>query len=474
MPNWTLVGRIECDNGKQVKWQVPQGVSALKLRLRGGGGGGTLSGSGVPGQGGIVKAEVHDVLPEEIVTIVVGCQGQDGNGETGGSGGPGARMGGNGGNGINGAGGGGGSTAVIFKHGIIVIGGGGGASYFQDGGSGGQIGDNGNDQSAGGRGATPNGPGMGGTAPSGKNGENGHYDGGGGNGAIGANRQGEFGGGGGGAGYRGGGGGAANASVASVAERDAVISGGGGGGGGGSGYAASLFKNVIFETGGNNGDGNVEIFATYFRVTETLSKEKVALCEKGIGITNTLYVSGFPHLSNLTATFSIFHSTEQNPLKSFTVPVTSKDVISPLFIPQDIGTYTWITYLQRRGIEIYKTERGQVLKVLSGDLALDIFMCYSHELITCSVKLKGTCSQRGFLSCVLSLDDAEDGEKSELMSITLAAEGDATHKLPTFIVKKKGVYTWKVTFVTKSGSQSVSSFQSVLVSGVCGCFHFLM
>jgi hypothetical protein len=237
------------DLGGPEIFTVPDGVTTVEVDAKGAAGG--ASGGVAGGQGGEESGSLS-VTPGEILTVVVGGQGNGPTGTAGGDGGDGG--GGGGGTGATGnaggAGGGGGSFVFDDSGDLVVAAGGGGGSGNGtcsttdpvDGGvGGGDIGDAGG-CNEGGHGATQSGPGAGGADSGGSTdgtigsgpAEGDDPGAGGGGGSA------DFGGGGGGGGYYGGGGGADD-----------------NGGGGGSGFDGGLTHPNTPITGDNDGDGVV-------------------------------------------------------------------------------------------------------------------------------------------------------------------------------------------------------------------------
>ena len=207
--------------GNTQTFVVPSGVTLIMSTVYGAQGG---AGNTPGGLGGETVSKIH-VTPAEVLTIDVGCQGQNADGNSNGVQASGGWNGGADG-GTNGGGGGGGSTDIKYGASILEVaggGGGGGGTVSTDspgngGSSGGYVGYGGNpdsqDTQHGGQGASTSGAGSGGSSTNG-------YDGG--NGSFGKGGNGGSDGGGGGGGYYGGGGGAGNYSSG--------YSGAGGGGG---------------------------------------------------------------------------------------------------------------------------------------------------------------------------------------------------------------------------------------------------
>jgi prepilin-type N-terminal cleavage/methylation domain-containing protein len=207
--------------GNTQTFVVPSGVTLVMATVYGAQGG---AGNTPGGLGGETVSKIH-VTPAEVLTIDVGCQGQNADGNSNGVQASGGWNGGADG-GTNGGGGGGGATDIRYGAQILEVaggGGGGGGTVSTDspgngGSSGGYVGYGGNpdaqDQQHGGNGASTSSAGAGGTSNNGANGGDGTFGKGGSGGSDG---------GGGGGGYYGGGGGAGNYSGG--------YSGAGGGGG---------------------------------------------------------------------------------------------------------------------------------------------------------------------------------------------------------------------------------------------------
>jgi hypothetical protein len=248
---------------------IPDGATALRVTVAGGSGAAGQNGA-AGGDGGIVTATIGIGTVITAGTLIHIAAGAQGSGTSGGQigAGPGDSTGGDGGGGTYPGGGGGGVSFVgtpIFH--IVVAGGGGGGGGDTGGGAGGDgganggstgitngvNGDNANTAGGGQAGYDNGGTGTGGTFGAGGNtGIDGSAgsgvpalnggDGGASNGVGG-------GGGGGGSGYGGGGGGGG----------DSLAGNGGGGGGGGAGYVEPGCTDISGTTGGNSGDGYVNI-----------------------------------------------------------------------------------------------------------------------------------------------------------------------------------------------------------------------
>ena len=245
---------VSCtDAGGREIFTVPDGVATVEVDAKGAAGG--ASGGVAGGQGGEESGGLT-VTPGEVLTVVVGGQGNGPSGTAGGDGGDGG--GGGGGTGATGdaggAGGGGGSFVFDDSGDLVVVAGGGGGSGSGtcsttdpvDGGvGGGDIGDTGG-CNEGGQGATQSAAGAGGFDSGGPtdgttgSGPAAGGDPGAGGGGGSADSGGGDGGGGGGGGYYGGGGGADD-----------------NGGGGGSGFDGGLTHANPPVTGDNAGDGVV-------------------------------------------------------------------------------------------------------------------------------------------------------------------------------------------------------------------------
>lgn len=244
-------------NGAQT-WTVPLGVYSIDVKLWGAGGGAntapTNESSG--GGGGFVKGSLS-VTPGQVLTIIVGSGGGDGNGTYGGGGQPSFGLGGSSGGGRSAirsgtielvtAGGGGGAAdddncgnnnicGVSVCRNAYGGGGGGLVGGSGGGGDGGCVADRGNggSQVAGGVANTTGNGGQGGSGS--------QFQGGAGGNGSGCNTA--YGGGGGGGGWFGGSGG--SSSCGSGGDDSA------GGGGGGSSYVALLTGTVVNLQGATN------------------------------------------------------------------------------------------------------------------------------------------------------------------------------------------------------------------------------
>jgi Domain of unknown function (DUF1996)/Glycine rich protein len=209
---------------------VPDGVESISVQAAG------AAGDGLGANAGGETDATLAVTPGEQLTLIVGDQGAAGSGGYGDGGGG------------DGNGGGGGTFVSDANSLLIAAGGGGGSAGSSDGGAGAGVGQSavdggGSDTVTGGYGATPDGPGAGGSvfdpgcscllhAADGSGPATDTSPGAGGDGS---------GGGGGGGGYYGGGGGAQ------------------GGGGGGSGYADPAATSVLGTVGANSGAGFVTL-----------------------------------------------------------------------------------------------------------------------------------------------------------------------------------------------------------------------
>jgi RHS repeat-associated protein len=238
-------------SGKSTWWQVPGGVSAIRVEAWGAQGGNQFGGvRGYGGLGGHVEATVP-VSSDEWLLINVG-----GMGSQAGSGASGAGYNGGGSGREDGWGGGGASDVrrggVTFANRVLVAGGGGGAGSAATpvhgaGGSGGALvgrtGEKSSCDAPGGAGGTQS---AGGTGGPGSNDltTQGRWGIGGQGGDFNAD------GGGGGGGYYGGGGGSATCGGAGTAAA---------GGGGGSSFSAADVTGVLHETGVHDGNGLIKI-----------------------------------------------------------------------------------------------------------------------------------------------------------------------------------------------------------------------
>ena len=164
--------------GSPQLFQVPAGVHTLTATVAGGSGGTAqdlaASGLAAGGPGGLVVARVP-VIPGELLTVVVGGRGGDGNHSGGtipggyGGGGDGQSMTAT----FESSGAGGGGSFVFHDAAVLVAAGGGGGAgdghTYTAGGAGGAGGNGADGQSdgaaGGGAGATSSGPGAGGTGP---------------------------------------------------------------------------------------------------------------------------------------------------------------------------------------------------------------------------------------------------------------------------------------------------------------------
>jgi hypothetical protein len=266
-------------------WVVPAGVCSVWIDALGASGGDAIAPGddndplivSPGGEGGEAKARIA-VTPGETLWVFVGGEGEDtepvpatdeyvlageGGFNGGGDGGPGGVDPGDEENGDGAAGGGGASDVrqggSDLDHRVVVAGGGGGAAVQSEpdepggagGDGGGEEGDDGQPafgglSEQGGEGANESEGGDGGVEPvSGLNGDDGEFGEGGDGAGDAANVDSDGGGGGGGGWYGGGGGGGA--------DDDADD---GAGGGGGSGFGPD---DTEFDTGENDGDGEVTI-----------------------------------------------------------------------------------------------------------------------------------------------------------------------------------------------------------------------
>ncbi|WP_394850564.1 hypothetical protein LZC95_24295 [Pendulispora brunnea] len=251
---------IVFDTPKAAPFIVPEGITAIYVKIWGAGGGAGMNGA-TGGAGGFVFGRI-DVTPGEVLTLRIGAGGGAGTGSED----AGAASGG-GGAGLTGvfrsttalmiAGSGGGGGAVGYSGGIITNGAGAGGGGGADGGAGGGPtgaagGTGANGGAAGSNGSCGDAGATAGRALFGGTGAGGTPGGPGGDAGGGDGRRAELGGGGGGgAGAFGGGGGGCGTSVIAVKY-------GGGGGGGGSSLAPGKEARVLDGNGVTPG-GNRDV-----------------------------------------------------------------------------------------------------------------------------------------------------------------------------------------------------------------------
>jgi len=318
------------------EYTVPSGVSSVTLDVRGAQGGNSVLGDG--GDGG-EESGALSVSPGEALTILVGGQGAGGGLFAAGSGGYGG--GGSGGYGgtYGGSGGGGGSFVFDGSDNLVLAAGGGGGSGNESCDYNSNTGGGGGDDGAtagcpgGGWGASPGGPGAGGSG----GGDSGVGGSGGGPafwnsntgdpspGTGGGGAGGTYGGGGGGGGYFGGGGGDEE------------------GGGGASGFASGQLGNPGQNGGDQSGNGVITIsYAT--KLTPSISTtQDPQSAPVGSAIGDVATISGGYDPSG-TVTFNLYNNPSAigTPLFTDTESLSDGSATSAAYVPTVTGGDYWV------------------------------------------------------------------------------------------------------------------------------------